>query len=613
MKRYASIDFMRGVAILLMLILHSIGDRLDVNTLLGRIDYVPLINVIALVVLPFLGGLAGLFLLVSAIANMISMQKQLMRGRSAGMLALRQVITGFILYIFAALTESTTGYWGAFGLLFRNLDKPLTWNWTTVFTRWGTFEAIHTIAWCVIINGLIHGLISVKGLWKKPKRQMLIYGILSIAVLASTPFVWQGISKIDPGFPWGYVGKWWVDSGGALRGYDQFQPHLIYSAFSDVVKGWFFGLFAAPMEPLFPYLTVSFIGSIIGIACAQPEKALFKGFMKLMLTIAVTMFLVGAVGIVLMIIKIIPVSFDDATEVYRLISFHRHWAPDEPRFGHYYTWWSWLWQFCSVTGWGLMATLAMLYFVEFRGKGKQFADKTRFVRRFGFVAFSNYNQQYIYTSTGFWVPQLFFGMGAVAQWLNNITNGGFISRWLNLDTGWWQSGLGAYHPTLWFATFFQIGVTLLIYHVVMRLWEKANYRGSIEWFMGTIGYYIVPVKKPESLMMKKWYEKGDLAVQDAFYNAEWVNLVEATDEYHRSKRDSRITLIFAIAAFCVPLFVPFTFGLLFVVIKTFKTEGKNKKNVAALILCIIGTILTLAFTAAMFIFSLDSLGISLSG
>ncbi len=598
MKRYASIDFMRGVAILLMLFLHQIADGVDVDALIPQIDYLPLINIIALVVLPFLGGLAGLFLLVSAISNMISMQKQLMGGRTPGMLALRQVITGFIIYFFAMLTESTIGYWGGIGELGRYLDKPLVVNWVKIFTQWGTIEAIHTVALCVIVNGAIHGIISMKGLWKKPKIQMAIYAVLAIIVMASTSFVWRGISNVYPGFPWETVGKYYINSSGDIVGYTQYQPHLFNSPFIDVLKGWFFGIWAAPMEPLFPYLAVSFIGSIIGIACAQPEKAIFKGFMKIMLLVGVTMFLVGAVGIIFMMIDIIPKSFDDAVGIYRLISFHRHWAPDNPQYGSYLTWWSWLWQFCSVTGWGLMATVAMLYVVEFRGKGKKFADKTKFVRRFGFIAFSNYNQQYIMTSTGFWVPQLFFGTGVVAAWLNQ-------------KLGWWQSGLGAYSKTLWFGIFLQIGFTILIYQIVMKVWEKAKYRGSIEWFMGTIGYYLVPVKKPESLQMKKWYEKGDLPVQQAFYNTEWLNIVEETEKYHKSKRDSQIAMKFAIAAFCVPLFIPFTVGWLFVTIRTIKTEGRNKKNLTALILCIIGTILTLIFSVALFIFTPDMLGFHL--
>jgi len=77
MKRFASIDFLRGLAIFIMLILHMLGDYLDVNTLLVDINQLPLINIVALIVLPFLGGLAGLFLIASSISNMISMQKRI--------------------------------------------------------------------------------------------------------------------------------------------------------------------------------------------------------------------------------------------------------------------------------------------------------------------------------------------------------------------------------------------------------------------------------------------------------------------------------------------------------------------------------------------------------
>ncbi len=605
MKRYASIDFMRGIAILMMIILHTISSVLDVDNLVGRINEVPFINIIALVVLPFLGGLAGLFLFVSAIANMISMQKQLMKGRSAGKLALRQVITGIIIYIFAALTESTIGYWGAFGQVVRQLDGPLSWNWDVVFTRWGTFEAIHTIAWCVIINGAIHGLLSINGGWKKPKRQMLIYAILAVVVVVATKFVWTGIANFYPGFPWGTItGKNWVE-------YDIFQPHLFQNSFIEVVKGWFFGLLSAPMEPLFPYLAISFLGSIIGIALAQPKKAIFKGFTKIVLTVSTLMFLIGAVFIIMMIIPVIGSDFEGAATLYQHIPYHRHWFPDNPRFGSYVTEWSWLWQFLAVNGWGMMATIAIIYFVEFRGKGKKFADKTKFVRRFGFTAFSNYNQQYIFPFVNFWAPPIFFGSGAIASWLNYVTNSGLTVRWLNLSTGWWQSGLGPYDKTLWFGTLFQLGIVLLIYHTVMLIWERVNYRGSLEWFMATIGYYIVPVKKPESLQMKKWYQKGDLPVEEGFYNAEWLNVNEETEEYHRDKRDSRIVLYFALASFLMPLFIPFTVGLLFVTLRTIKKEGKNKKNRAALILCIIGTVLTILFSLALLIFSPSTFGIAL--
>ena len=227
MKRFSSLDFMRGIAILLMLFLHTISDYLHISGtggLMEQLNYIPLINVLALVVLPFLGGLAGLFLLVSAISNMISMQKQLISGRSPGMLALRQVITGLLIYIFAALSESTIGYYGSIMGITRHLNDPLIIDWTNTFTRWGNFETIHTIAWCVIINGAIHGLISINKLWQKPKIQMIIYAVLTLAVLASTRFVWEGIADVysnaSGGFPWGVGSDILV--GGDIVNYSKF-------------------------------------------------------------------------------------------------------------------------------------------------------------------------------------------------------------------------------------------------------------------------------------------------------------------------------------------------------------------------------------------------------
>jgi hypothetical protein len=504
------------------------------------------------------------------------------------MLALRQVFTGIIIYIFAMLNESLLGYYGALGGLSRWLDLPVYFHWDVFLTRWGVFEAIHCIAWCVIINGLIHGIMSIGKLWKKPKVQMAIYAFLTVAVLVFTPYVWQGISNVYSGFPWKPIGTIYDPYARKTLFLYQPTPRLFNNSFGQVVKGWFFGLWAAPMQPLFPYLAVSFIGSIIGIACAQPKKAIFKGFMKVILLLAVGMFIAGTIGTILTFIKIIPQSFDDAAYLYRYISFHRHWAPDLLEesevtgaiLGNYFTWWSWLWQFLVTNGWAIMATLAMLYMVEFRGKGKKFADKTRYIRRFGFTAFTNYNQQYIYPLVNFIIPQIFFG-------------------------------LAAYAKSTWFQTFFQIGITIIIYQIIMMVWERVNYRGSLEWFMGTIGYYIVPVKKPETLKMKKWYEKGDLAVESAFYNAEWQNINEETEEYHRSKRDSRMVLWFAIASFIVPLFIPFNIGWIFVIVKTRKKEGKNKKNTAALILSIIGVVLTVLFSVAMFVLTPHMLGLEL--
>src|SRR5271157_5983158 len=148
----------------MMLFLHQISWFLNSGALLADINNAPLINLLALLVLEFMGGLAGFFLLVSAIGNMISMYKRLQAGRSVNDLLLNQVVTGILLVIFAYLVEGDIGYLGALGDFFRSMNQiPLVLSnpvyaqayWLnlvdTMFSRWAHFETIHTIAWCILI------------------------------------------------------------------------------------------------------------------------------------------------------------------------------------------------------------------------------------------------------------------------------------------------------------------------------------------------------------------------------------------------------------------------------------------------------------------------------
>ena len=62
-KRYASIDFLRGMAILTMLLLHTVMDTFEVDKYVNELSNISSINLLALLIMPYLGGLAGLFLM----------------------------------------------------------------------------------------------------------------------------------------------------------------------------------------------------------------------------------------------------------------------------------------------------------------------------------------------------------------------------------------------------------------------------------------------------------------------------------------------------------------------------------------------------------------------
>ncbi|MHA1212357.1 MAG: heparan-alpha-glucosaminide N-acetyltransferase domain-containing protein, partial [Candidatus Heimdallarchaeota archaeon] len=185
-KRFITFDFARGIAIFLMLFLHIIQNILDINTLMVDINNQPLIALFVLVLAPFFGGLAGFFLLISSASNMISMYRDLENGSRIRSLVFKQIFGGVLLLIFAMICEGITGYGALAGNFFRNLDNLSNVNWEIVNWRWNVFETIHTIAWCLIFNGIIQGLLSLRGNWRNRRNLIISYIIMAVAVVALT-------------------------------------------------------------------------------------------------------------------------------------------------------------------------------------------------------------------------------------------------------------------------------------------------------------------------------------------------------------------------------------------------------------------------------------------
>jgi surface polysaccharide O-acyltransferase-like enzyme len=129
LRRFASIDFLRGLAIVMMIFLHVIMFALDSNYYLSdqMINNIGIVNFIALIMIATLGGMAGFFLLVSAIGNAISMERNYQAGKSPGDVAIKQIIGGALLLMFSILTEGIIGYMGYLGNILQN-DPTLTIN-----------------------------------------------------------------------------------------------------------------------------------------------------------------------------------------------------------------------------------------------------------------------------------------------------------------------------------------------------------------------------------------------------------------------------------------------------------------------------------------------------
>ena len=100
--------------------------------------------------------------------------------------------------MFAMLTEGIIGYQGTLGLILQHLNRlnvTLSSDLYTSFYRGWHFETIHTIAWCMIVNGAVQGILCMHDNWKNPKRLVKIYIVLAIIVLALTYPVWVAVEN----------------------------------------------------------------------------------------------------------------------------------------------------------------------------------------------------------------------------------------------------------------------------------------------------------------------------------------------------------------------------------------------------------------------------------
>ena len=114
MRRYVSLDVLRGVSIAGMIFVHILEDIYNMNWTNSdqQIGILPMVAVIMLMVGLIFRGWAGLFLMVSMASNMISMYNNLERGKTIASVVLKQVLGGFILLIFSFLCEGTLQYYG---------------------------------------------------------------------------------------------------------------------------------------------------------------------------------------------------------------------------------------------------------------------------------------------------------------------------------------------------------------------------------------------------------------------------------------------------------------------------------------------------------------------
>ena len=555
MKRFASIDFLRGLAIVMMLFLHVVMDVFSIDEYINKLDEVGAINLLALLIIPYLGGLAGLFLMVSAMGNMVGMRKNLEKGFGTWSIAKKQVVGGLLIVIFAHILEATLGYHGSLGQIMDNLN-----NLDGIGTEWSVdawksngyhFETIHTIGWCVILNGIVQGYIASKwDLSKDSKKIIKIYWFLVGIVLLMTPLIWELVSTLIPGYPW--ENSMW-------------RPKIGEAPWYDFIIMFFVNPLAAPVEPVFPYLATSFLGSLIALHMTEPKENFDRSFVKNIFGIGFVMFVVGFIGVVVLLVGL--GDFDAAIDLYKTIYDHRKWTSDVGVTG------GWFWQWITLNGASLMIVMMAIRVSEYRGSSEKFADITKIFRRFGFVAFTVYIIQWIY-----------FVMHFVVSSVNP-----------NVD---------AYERMTWVWTWLTLILTIVVFNYLLKLWSKKGYVGSVEWMIVTIANKLTLVKKQIGTKEnEKWWQKGMLNVKGGFENPEWV----CFDVKNVDEDDKRLLNYFSWFGF---IFVPFSIVSLGMVIDIQKNRPSLDVSKYRF-LNILSIVFFIIWFLILNVFSLGDFGISL--
>jgi hypothetical protein len=319
----------------------------------------------------------------------------------------KKLITGIFLLVADYVIEGVlyNGYIG---------NSIIYGNWGDYGRLWEYFFRIKTlevIAWSMIITSIITYLLLRKDGVQKFKKNMIVYGIITVIILTMTNFVHNWVDQM----PWQtFNGIGWPDN----------DVQILNASF----KSWAMTNIAGNIEPLFPYLATASVGAMLGLALANPEK-----MKKLPLWGFTTSIVLILLGVILALVG---------------IDFTFYFRPT-------------ISTFCIQLGGQLFLIILILRLVEYRGRGEKFANRriVKITRRWGMIALSMYTLE-IFD----FIPELSLNLI-----VGNRRGLNFFDRIFGFETISYALLVGLY--------------CMIWYEILVRLWSRINYIGSMEWLM----------------------------------------------------------------------------------------------------------------------------------
>ncbi len=419
-ERIVTIDFLRGLSILVMTLAHCFYHVFDYDWVVedpSKLLEYPIILVGLGLFVAFVGTWNTFFLLISITANTLVMFKKAAKGMDEKKLLFKQLLSGFLLYIFGSIIYGF-GYHGYFGQAIRGRN-----TWDTTYEIWSKMFQIHTlqtIAFSIMITAVINYFLIRNDGYKKIKRNLIIYVVLAVSILISTQFVQNWVDSMNWIIPTTFPAYMEIVQ-------TPYWPNIHVQASNASFKSWFMAIIAGDVEPLFPCLSTAFIGAIFGIVLSvkKPTRKLpIIGFIGGIVSMGIGGLLI-ALGL--------PFSiFNQRTA----LSTH-----------------------LIQLGGQVIVLVAILRFVEYRARAHIFAKRrfVRYCRRWGMVALSIYGLEILDL-----LPK-----GTLNLVLGEKTGVNFLLNSL---------GYGKMTYALLVAVY-----SLIWYDIVIRLWSRVNFKFSFEW------------------------------------------------------------------------------------------------------------------------------------
>lgn len=523
MKRIVTLDFLRGACIIVMVGVHCFSAVFD-KSWIGTEEMTSrtLLDIFFLLGLAYLGGMTGLFLMVSMIAHTLSINGQLKKGRSLNDVIARHIMAGILLLVFAVLVESTIGQYGFLGRIAffdplgsKTFSTMVADNLPRIYYRGFHFMTLHTIGSCIIINSIIQWFIYRKGGREKQNRNFRIYLGLMIAVVLLTPLMWNLADAIIPGYPFAtYEGSTRMVQY-PLEGVTSFPQLFLLAVLAPI---------AGQTEPLFPFMFISFIGVVIGMYLSRPDppkKMCSKGIKT-----GIALLIIGVIGIQLMWMFGMDSWTNLENEINALLKM-KIWFP----------------VLLLTTGGQLILIFGLLRLVEFRGEQDIFAKRTLPVRRFGAASLTIFTIQWI---------------EAFPRYLLSLLPG--------VDVFGHRDGMMVSIAVMF--------VVIGMWDVILRLWTRAKLVGSFEWFFSQILsltgkiFFRGSVKEKR----KRWWYIGRLDLFSKETEVEWKDLSRGRSGKRGFNKDCKLCYFISIAGL---FFFPVAF---FAYLFTRRMEKKEIEN-----------------------------------